>query len=364
MLSYFRLLLILFLAIVSFALVIQGSFWVAPGFVILAVVLLMVGHQHHQENRIRTLIREAYTQGEACMEQEEYAQAIEQFSLVIEKGRAQVWIFGTFSYLAETYALRGQAYQALDNDISAEEDQARVKCLTPNIANKYMQRGYKCLKKDNYQQAVEHYNQAIKLDPEAVDAYFARGIALLKLEHYADAITDCTSVIQANPECFAGVYMLRGCLLTYQGHEQAALEDFRSAAFLAPSALAYWNLSIAQQAMGQHENRIASLEKALELDDKFTSAYYSRGNLRQYLGDSEGAMRDFGWAVYLERTRVQLLIDEDAHGLYERGFARYHMGYKPGAIADLKAAEQLCQKLQYHTFLEKVTQAIAEVSAE
>ena len=54
--------------------------------------------------------------------------------------------------------------------------------------------------------------------------------------------------------------------------------------------------------MRQYRAAIADDDKAIRLNQSFTSAYYNRGNLKVLLGDKDGARTDFETVLNLARN--------------------------------------------------------------
>lgn len=59
---------------------------------------------------------------------------------------------------------------------------------------------------------------------------------------------------------------------------------------------------------------------------------------------------------------IFLLHEQDFHGFYHRGLAKYRMGDQEGARADLKIAEHLCLELHYVSFQQAVLKRLQQIS--
>lgn len=117
----------------------------------------------------------------------------------------------------------------------------------------------------------------------------------------------------------------------------------------------------------QYAEAIKHYSKAIQLDPKYSKAYYNRGNVKCVLGDQIGAIQDLNKAIQLDpqdahaymirglvkavsRDHTGAIQDynkaiqldpQDAHVYTNRGIAKAKSGDKRGAFADLEKAKQL-----------------------
>ncbi|MEB3213478.1 MAG: tetratricopeptide repeat protein, partial [Leptolyngbyaceae bacterium] len=348
------------LAIVALAVATEVSPFI--GLVMLIPALVLCWQQFLSEESDKRKMRSAYEQGEASLETAKYEQAIEEFSRIFAMAESRLWVFGEFSSLAETFGSRGFAYQQMGDESNATADYRQANRLKPQLKTSHLYHGSLKTRKGNYQDAMQSFDRAIRFAPQSPDVYHHRGDAYFRLGEYEKARTDLSHAIALSADYSPTVYRLRGMIQLYEGEAQGALIDFVQANALKPSALQCWYLSIAQQQLGLHSERMTSLEEAIRLDPNFVFAYYGRGNIRHYTGDVDGARAAFLYAKDLEDKRVATINPTDPQGFYERGFARHHMGNTSGAIADLKKAKELCEHYRYQTFQPTVDAALAEIT--
>ena len=103
---------------------------------------------------------------------------------------------------------------------------------------------------------------------------------------------------------------------------------------LLPKTAREWNdrgVSLANN--GKNEKALKCFDRAVELDPGEPEYLSNRGNMRLYLDDFEGAVRDFS-----------LVIEADPHSgaaYYNRGIAYSHLGLYTEAAQDLDRACKL-----------------------
>ncbi|MEG3854128.1 tetratricopeptide repeat protein, partial [Microcoleus sp. Z1_C4] len=64
-------------------------------------------------------------------------------------------------------------------------------------------------------------------------------------------------------------------------------------------AQAYYNRGNVRDELGDKEGAIADLNKAIELQPDLAQAYNNRGKVRSELGDKQGAIADYNKAIEL-----------------------------------------------------------------
>lgn len=89
---------------------------------------------------------------------------------------------------------------------------------------------------------------------------------------------------------------------------------------------------------GDKQGAIADYTKVIELDPKYTLAYYNRGILRSEFNDKKGAIDDYTQAIQINNNWGDR---EPAYAYYNRGIERSDLGDKKGAIEDYTKAIEL-----------------------
>lgn len=261
---------------------------------------------------------------------------------------------------AKMYASRGVIHNLLGNYQAALADSQRIIERVPTFVDAYICRGDAHLKLGNHQAALNDYAYAIQLEPDLALSYLSRGKAYSNLLQYSKAIEDYTQAINLKPDS-VDAFSLRGIIYLYSGEKQLSLADFAQVIRLQASANAYYNFAIAQYLSEMENDAVLTLNKVLELDENFVSAYYLRGNLYESLDNQKNATEDFRQAMELEAKQSGAVDPGDQYGLYARGVARYRMGNQTAAVTDLEQVAQLCQEHQDLIFHAKVTSTLVNI---
>jgi serine/threonine protein kinase/Tfp pilus assembly protein PilF len=149
-----------------------------------------------------------------------------------------------------------------------------------------------------YEAAAACYSTSIALQSDFPYTYYNRGLAEFRLGKYEEARADFDRALQRQPDM--------------------------------PEALI--NRALAFQGLGKYSEGIEDLTRALELKAQATQVYWLRGQLRQIMGDREGAQRDLADCLKQKPT--------DFLSWFARGSARMATDPK-GALADIEEALKL-----------------------
>ncbi|WP_066377766.1 MULTISPECIES: tetratricopeptide repeat protein [unclassified Anabaena] len=229
-----------------------------------------------------------YQQGDAAYQEQNYKQAVDSFSLAIQKEPTN----------AKVYINRGNARYNLKDYEGAMIDYTAALQINPQEVKAFVNRGnarYMLAEfsKDpdrEYKLAIADFNQAISVNPKESEAYIRRGIVYAQMARYSGD----------------------------------TLKDYQLA--------------------------IADFDKALEINDTKSEAYFQRGSVRyqiaQYSGDShweyQQAIADFDQALKINNQLPKVYL--------KRGMVRHELAQLTGtssdpshlkAIADLQIAAQL-----------------------
>lgn len=178
---------------------------------------------------------------------------------------------------------RGLAYYQVGQNQNAITDLTKAIELNPDhgFPHKYLGALYHDLGK--LEQAKEHLDVAAKIDAYDVFTRKARGRLMFDQGNYPGSLREFGIAVSIDPkdiEALAG----RGVVLHAIGvNLKEAAEDFARAIELAEKTLedAYlWsNLGQAQIELGDYEQALKNLNKAIELDSQFTEAHSHRAFL-------------------------------------------------------------------------------------
>ncbi|MBL7963234.1 MAG: tetratricopeptide repeat protein [Flavobacteriales bacterium] len=135
----------------------------------------------------------------------------------------------------------------------------------------------------NYRRAVDHYKRALDLAEEGLDEiYLDLAFEYENLEEFEEAIACLQKALETNPENEAVLYELAYCYDLAEAHE-ASLSYFRRFTNEHPYAFVAWyNLGNTLARMEKLEESNEALDLAIAIDQRFSSAYFSKArNLLQ-----------------------------------------------------------------------------------
>lgn len=220
----------------------------------------------------------------------------------------------------------------------------------------------------NHRRAVEHYKRALELAEEGLDdIHLDMAFEYENLEAYEMAVDSLKRALQINPENEAVLYELAYCYDVSDAH-QASVSFFRQFTNDNPYAFVAWyNLGNALARLDRSEESIEALDLCLAIEERFTSAYFSKARNLLILGRYEEAIAcyqetiDFDGAQAITFSYIgecfekmerfeQALIHYDQSIALDptwvdawigRGVVKDMQGRFPDAISDLRQAVTL-----------------------
>jgi serine/threonine protein kinase/regulator of sirC expression with transglutaminase-like and TPR domain len=204
----------------------------------------------------------------------------------------------------------------------AIEETRRAVAADPNSFAAWFLLGNCCLAGGSNGAKIEaavHYSTCASLLPDFFGPYFNRGLARLSIEtpnqaeaaaHYTFAEDDFTDVLRLRPEMA-------------EAHLQRALARSRLGSTLV-------NLGKSDEGAAKLKQAVRDADEALAGGVAPARVYLMRSQLREKMGDAEGAQRDL--AEGLRQKPV------DFQGWMDRGKARLRQNDPKGALGDFAAA--------------------------
>lgn len=260
--------------------------------------------------------------GRALYSLKKYKAAIEVFNQLIGVGDP--------SFLARSYAIRGDCYRRLDENQRAYDDFTKSIGLGDKNSISYNNRGLVLVKLGRFKEAVRDYSDAIKLKGRA-ESYSGRALAYEKLEEYKKGLVDIEKAIELRSER-PHFRMQQARLLVFSGQVEAAKavcdlvfeswDDFTRAEVFEARGLVYYKLGLYERS---RVNFVAALAFGHELyhsrlhctliDIKAQRFKVAREGLKIF---EEGA----GTAAAVLYLKAELALAEgqsdDARALFER----------------------------------------------
>jgi len=165
--------------------------------------------------------------------------------------------------------------------------------------------GYARLARDEFAWARKAFEDALVLDPEHEDALAGFGETLLRFGQSDTALKSFKKTLELGYEDDVELMLQIGRALFRDGMVEEAREFFDIAVRYAPeSAEAVALVGYTLHRLGNDDGAIATLRRALQLDDDFAEARIYLGNIHYDRGEFEGAL------YHLDRTTPEDHWDE------------------------------------------------------
>lgn len=129
----------------------------------------------------------------------------------------------------------------------------------------------------NHRRSVEHYKRALELAEEGLDEiHLDLAFEYENLEEYDDAIACLKLALELNPENEAVLYELAYCY-DLAGADEACVTFFRNFTNEQPySSVSWYNLGNVFAKLERYEESNDALDLAIAIDERFSSAYFSK----------------------------------------------------------------------------------------
>src|SRR5512141_315308 len=163
--------------------------------------------------------------------------------------------------------------------------------LYPNSVELHIGVGYAYHAREEYAWARRSFEEALVLDPEHEDALAGLGETLLKFGQRPAALSSFRRTLELGYEDDIELMLQIGRALFREGLIEESREYFETAATQSPdSAEAVSCIGYAQHRLGDDESAIATLRRALKIDEDHTEARIYLGNIFYDRGDYEAAL--------------------------------------------------------------------------
>jgi Flp pilus assembly protein TadD len=163
--------------------------------------------------------------------------------------------------------------------------------LYPNSVELHIGVGYAYHAREEFAWARRSFEEALVLDPEHEDALAGLGETLLKFGQQEAALRSFRRTLELGYEDDIELMLQVGRALFREGLIEESREYFETAARQSPDAAeAVSCIGYVQHRLGDDEGAIATLRRALKLDEDHTEARIYLGNIFYDRGDYEAAL--------------------------------------------------------------------------
>ena len=177
-------------------------------------------------------------------------------------------------------------------------------------------------------EALTAYDAALRLMPEDANIAHDLGRLAQRLGHLEIAEKLLLKFLAAEPGHVEGTNNL-ACVLRDEKRYDEAIDLLRNLIQIEPTEPTLWNtLGTVLSDRGQLAQSLTFYEEALRLDPAFAKARYNRANVRQPLGDAEGALEDLELAIPGAETPYEKAMMTMAKALTLMGLGRLKEGFE------------------------------------
>jgi tetratricopeptide (TPR) repeat protein len=188
----------------------------------------------------------------------------------------------------------------------------RAVSIDNDYAEAWYNRGVALGNLGRYEEALTAYDRAIGLKPYDPEAWYNRGLALSYLVRHEEALRSYENAIRIKPDD-AEAWYGKGFTLSNLGSHEEALRAYERAIDLKPGdAMAWHGKGVSLKRLGCRDEAGDSFERALEIRPDYAKAWFSRARLYSADGDTANALASLSRAVALdEKYRGKARKNED-----------------------------------------------------
>ena len=259
-----------------------------------------------------------------------------------------------------TLSDRAEYYYQRDMYTESDADYDRICKVDPGNTLGYMGKGRNAAENKRYKEAVELFTYCIRLNSEFSQAYGFRAECNYALGNMNEAIDDiiialgidgnskATSLMQmiGEPDVNTLISKLKvqqlkqpndgrwpfyqGMVFQVQGKYGKAINAFNESIKIEPTDVAYYNITNCCNELGDYEQALDNINKAIELDSNDDSYVMKKADLLYDIGKGKEAVETYD--TYIKAN------PEFWGGYYRRGFLKDNLHDTDGAIEDYSTA--------------------------
>ena len=222
----------------------------------------------------------------------------------------------------EPYILRGQIYAALKDNNRALETLQQAIAIDPTNDFALMRLGVISYNANDIDKATEFLDQALALNPDSKWAYLWKGVMASDGRDFEKAKTNFDEALRIDPRFDMAHYNLGWAYLGSKPKNYVEAEgSFRKTLSLNPDFKeAFYGLGMVFGYQSQYSIAKQYLTKALNLDDRFLTAWKWRGIVNDELGLYDDALMDFSSAIAISPTNADIYMRRARVGLKTEAF--------------------------------------------
>ncbi len=161
----------------------------------------------------------------------------------------------------------------------------------PKRAEAAFQNGSSLMALGQYQEAAKSFTKAIQIRPRMAAAYLQRGLAQRGLNQADVALADFERAVGLDPT-LAEAHTAMGSIYGQRGDLKRAEKEFEQAIALGSTVDANFQRGKLHESLGDHRKALEDYNLAVEQKPDSPFGYRARAQVREALGDPEGAADD------------------------------------------------------------------------
>ncbi|MFD2184329.1 tetratricopeptide repeat protein [Rhodoplanes azumiensis] len=228
-----------------------------------------------------------YNRGNAYLAKGETDLALRDYDIAIGLNPKSSWFW---SARGNAFVLKGDIERAIEHYDSAIR-------LDPKYVAGYYYRGRAYVKKGEPERAVRDYDEGLRIAPTSALMLAGRGAAHVERKDYESAIKDFDEAISLDSS-LGDAYVGKVSVLILQNKAAQALSVIEGVVLRHPDSSQLQNaLAWTLFKLGRDREGLPAVERAIMLDPTNAAALDTRANIREAMGDLEGALDDFRAAL-------------------------------------------------------------------
>lgn len=148
---------------------------------------------------------------------------------------------------------------------------------------------------------LDLYSSIIKSYPDKAFGYYARGVAHYNRNNLSQARADLVKAKKLEPT-FRNAYLQLGNVLASLDDVEGAMNNYRQACDISPTADTHFNLGWVYKKVGKLDSAKYQYTKSIEMDPSYYLAYYNRSRIYIEEDQIEFALDDLNRALTIQRN--------------------------------------------------------------
>lgn len=175
----------------------------------------------------------------------------------------------------------------------------------------YLNKGNSLIDKGKYNEALDYINKSIKENPNLLNSYYNKGIAYQLLSNYERAIESFNKALSINPNHIKSL-ISKGSVYCLSGNLNQGIEYYNKALNLSEyNYEALINKSIALKKLEKYQDVLDCLEKLIMITKKDKDdIFFERSNCFQKLGQYEEAIKSLDKALKINPNNAKYLFEK------------------------------------------------------